>query len=321
MTHLDQKQRLGIGHVRRGDMSVGALAKFIKETGKNLTPKEIKNYLFSEVRRGALPKSSQDYYDTFDPKVYYHSTVENIKKFDPSASPDRGAYSREGTYNPRGATYFTDDLVNSDDILKHIRQAEIEDIKDQALKVNSAYELQDFMKNNSSFDAITKDPKFYAKDPFVLYNKAIEKMYDNATSPDPQQIYTQGSQIYPVKIKTKNIFDYENSDHIDKLENKVLAQFSDESDEYDLVPHIKTGDWQELERPEIQDLLKKLGFSGYKTSEEDTIGLFNPDKGDVRSLYAKFDPKQAKSGEILASIVPYASVGTIGALAGLDEGT
>ena len=51
------------------------------------------------------------------------------------------------------------------------------------------------------------------------------------------------------------------------------------------------------------------------------MGLFNPDKGDVRSLYAKFDPKQAKSGEILASIVPYASVGTIGALAGLEEGT
>jgi len=303
-------------------MSVGALAKFLKETGKNLTPTEIKNYLFSEVRRGALPKASQDYYDTFDPKVYYHSTVENIDKFNPLVSSDKGAYKRE-TDVPvnRGATYFTSNLRYSDEILKHFRQAEIEDIMDQAEQVNSAYDMQDFMKNNSAFDSITKDPKFYTKDPFVLYNKAIEKMYDNAASPDPQQIYSQGSQIYPVKIKTKNIFDYDNSDHVEKLENKVLAQFSDESDEYDLIPFIKAGNWEDLERPEIQDLLKKLGFSGYKTSEEDTIGLFNPDKGDVRSLYAKFDPKQAKSGEILASIVPYASVGTIGALSGLDEGT
>ena len=338
MTHLDQRQRLGIGHVGLGDMNpFGVLAKLINKgvKAKNVAPfqgagevldvmptkDQLENFVRSETKRGTLPKASQDYYDEFDPKVYYHSTVENIKKFDPSASPDRGAYSREGTYNPRGATYFTDDLVNSDDILKHIRQAEIEDIKDQALKVNSAYDMQDFMKNNSSFDSITKDPKFYAKDPFVLYNKAIKKMANNAHSVDPQKIYTQGSQIYPVKIKTKNIFDYENSDHIDKLENKILAQFSDESEEYALIPYIKQGNWEDLETPEIQDLLKKLGFSGYKTNEENTIGLFNSDKGDVRSLYAKFDPKQEKSGEILASIVPYASVGTIGALSGLDEGT
>ena len=84
---------------------------------------------------------------------------------------------------------------------------------------------------------------------------------------------------------------------------------------------IGSGEWRVLETPFIQTQLKKLGFSGYKTSEPGTVGLFNSDKGDVRSLYAKFDPKQEKSGEILASIVPYASVGTIGALAGLDEGT
>jgi len=336
-----QRQRQDIGLVGRGDMNpFGVLAKLINKglKGKDVVPfqgagevldvmptkDQLENFVRSETKRGTLPKASQDYYDEFDPKVYYHSTVENIKKFDPLASPDRGAYSREGTYNPRGATYFTDDLVNSDDILKHLRQAEIEDIKDQALKVNSAYDMQDFMKNNSSFDAITKDPKFYAKDPFVLYNKAIKKMANNAHSVDPQKIYTQGSQIYPVKIKTKDVFDYENPDHITKLEDRILGVFSDDSSEFEMIGDVKVGNWQQLEEPNIQDALKKLGFSGYRTNEAGTIGLFNSDKGDVRSLYAKFDPKQEKSGEILATVTPLVTTGTIGALgalSGLEEGT
>ena len=275
-------------------MSVGALAKFLKETGKNLTPSEIKNYLFSEVRRGALPKSSQDYYDTFDPKVYYHASTEDINKFNPFADIESGAYNREGGIDARGATYFTSDPFVANQVLKARRNNELEDIRDQAEEVYDAEYMQEFMKENPNFkESIEKNPK----------------------------LYTQGSQIYPVKIKTKNVFDYDNNDHIDKLENKILAQFSDESEEFDMLSRVKSGDWLTLEEPFVQDALQNLGFSGYRTNEPGTIGLFNSDKGDVRSLYAKFDPKEAKSGEILASVLPYASVGTIGALAGLDEGT
>jgi hypothetical protein len=34
VTHLDRKQRLGIGHVRLGSMSVGALTKLLKQGAK-----------------------------------------------------------------------------------------------------------------------------------------------------------------------------------------------------------------------------------------------------------------------------------------------
>ena len=305
-------------------MSVGALAKLLKETGKNLTPTEIKNYLFSEVRRGALPKASQDYYDTFDPKVYYHASTEDINKFNPFADIGAGAYSREGGIDARGATYFTSDPFVANQVLKARRNNELEDITDQSYEFYDEEELQDFMKENYNFkESIEKNPKLFQNDPNQLYDNTMEDLLNNAILDTnvSRKMYTQGSQIYPVKVKTKDVFDYDNNDHIEKLENKILAQFSDESEEFDMLSRVKSGDWLTLEEPYVQDALQNLGFSGYRTNEPGTIGLFNSDKGDVRSLYAKFDPKQEKSGEILASIVPYASVGTIGALAGLDEGT
>jgi len=303
---------------------IGALAKFIKETGKNLTPSEIKNYLFSEVRRGALPKASQDYYDTFDPKVYYHATTEDINKFNPFEDPIYGAYSREGGVDARGATYFTSDPFVANQVLKARRQNELEDITDQSYEFYDEKEIQDFMKENYNFkEAIEKNPKLFQNDPNQLYDNTMEDLLNNATLDTnvSRKMYTEGSQIYPVKIKTKNVFDYDNNDHIEKLENRILAQFSDESEEFDRLGRVKVGDWLTLEEPYVQEALRDLGFNGYRTNEPGTIGLLSPDEGDVRSLYAKFDPKQAKSGEILANIVPYASVGTIGALAGLEEGT
>ena len=68
---------------------------------------------------------------------------------------------------------------------------------------------------------------------------------------------------------------------------------------------------------EIQKLIKKLGFRGYHVDEPGTVGLFYPDKGDVRSIFAKFDPKKSKSGNILAS-VPIAAMG-IDALSELED--
>ena len=275
-------------------MSVGALAKLIKEgvtsnkiVGTPLSSRgDLENYVISEMRRGALPKKNQKYFDTFNPNVYYHSTLQDIDKFDPQMDSSVGAY---GDTMTRGATYFTSDRELADQVLQ-----------DKRILTQAEYLRQKQNMPSGQYPDFDVD---------TVYN------------PKTDEEYLSGSQIYPVKIKTENIFDYDNVRDFEKLESKILANFSDESEEFDLVSRVGTGDWSVLERPVIQDTLKKLGFSGYKTSEPGTIGLFNSDKGDVRSLYAKFDPKEAKSGEILASIVPYASVGTIGALAGLDEGT
>ena len=273
-------------------MSKGALAKLLKRVAKEgvFTPfgskDDIQNYVLSEVRRGTLPKKRQEYFDTFDPNVYYHSTIENIDKFDPQMDSSVGAY---GDTMTRGATYFTSDR----------------ELANQVLDDKRVLTQAEYMRQKSNLP-MGKYPDFD---------------FDTVYNPKTDQEFLSGSQIYPVKIKTDKLFDYEDDFDFDRLEDKISAKYSDDSDEYRLLGRVQSGDWNVLERPELQKELKELGYRGYRTSEPGTVGLFYPDEGDVRSLFAKFDPKDEKKGEILATVVPYASVGTIGALAGLEDGT
>ena len=59
-------------------MSVGALAKLLKQgvssnkiVGTPLSSRgDFENYVISEMRRGALPKKNQKYFDSFDNNVF-----------------------------------------------------------------------------------------------------------------------------------------------------------------------------------------------------------------------------------------------------------
>jgi hypothetical protein len=127
---------------------------------------------------------------------------------------------------------------------------------------------------------------------------------------DPDKYWSEIT-TYPVKIKTKDLFDYKNKEHIAKLDKQIGLSPEDRIG-------ILTGDSYILEIDYIQDAIKKLGFRGYKIDEPGSVGLFYPDKGDVRSIFAKFDPKKSESGNILAS-VPAAALATGGALSQLVD--
>ena len=115
--------------------------------------------------------------------------------------------------------------------------------------------------------------------------------------------------IYPVRIKTKDIFDFENPEHLKRL--------SDEPD--DIGDDIYEGSYFTFEDEEIQEILKEAGFRGYRTNEPGTVGLFYSDKGDVRSVFAKFDPSKSKKGEILASVPVAGALGALGAVDGTSS--
>jgi hypothetical protein len=115
--------------------------------------------------------------------------------------------------------------------------------------------------------------------------------------------------IYPVRIKTKDIFDFENPEHLKRL--------SDEPDE--IGDDILEGSYLTFEDEEIQEVLKEAGFRGYRTNEPGTVGLFYSDKGDVRSIFAKFDPSKSKKGEILASVPVAGALGALGAVDGTSS--
>ena len=149
----------------------------------------------------------------------------------------------------------------------------------------------------------TSDPKYS--------NKVMEDIHEigegkDFSDYDWEEIIgnEQAPTIYPVKIKTKDIFDFENPEHLKRL--------ADDPD--DIGDDILEGGYKTFEDEEIQEILKEAGFRGYRTNEPGTVGLFYSDKGDVRSIFAKFDPSKSKKGEILAAV----PAGTLGALGAMD---
>ena len=137
----------------------------------------------------------------------------------------------------------------------------------------------------------TSDPKYS--------NKVMEDIHEigegkNFSDYDWEEIIgnEQAPTIYPVKIKTKDIFDFENPEHLKRL--------ADDPD--DIGDDILEGSYKTFEDEEIQEILKEAGFRGYRTNEPGTVGLFYSDKGDVRSIFAKFDPSKSIKGDILAAV-------------------
>lgn len=121
-------------------------------------------------------------------------------------------------------------------------------------------------------------------------------------------------KIYEVKLKTKNVFDYRNPDDVKKLKDSLGLE-----ENSGLMSILKTGEPYYYQTDFISNKLKELGYRGYHTNEvsqlgEETIGLFYPDEGDVRSISAKFDPKESESGNIMAAVPVAASVGALSAL-------
>ena len=180
-----------------------------------------------------------DFLKSFSDKIFYHSTTQDIKQFDPEIGIEKGLYPDEEAIQERGtrgATYLSSNI--------------------------------DFI--NQNIDSPYKD------------------------------IYQTGTNIMPLKIKNKNLFDITNKKHINKLEKTTS-----DNQEFMLMTFIKAaqkGDlpvYEALENPHIQRNLKDAGFRGYLTDEPETVGLFYPE--DIRSVFAKFDPAKSRSDDILAS--------------------
>jgi len=132
------------------------------------------------------------------------------------------------------------------------------------------------------------------------------------------------ARIYPVKLKLENVFDYKNPDHVEKVTEKLgvvgkrMPMGSSDNINFD----IKIGNPFAMQIPTVSKAIKDLGFEGFLTNEVDqigkrTVGLFEPGKGNVRSIFAKFDPRQSESGNIYASIAGGTGLG-YGALEGIE---
>ena len=160
---------------------------------------------------------------------------------------------------------------------------------------------------------------FSESQPYVenFAKKGGEKYFDEGFGTYRNRPHSQ-SRIYPVKLKLDNIYNYKNPEHREMLEKELGTGG-------EMGRNLMIGDPFELQQPEISKAIKELGFNGYLTNEtsrfgQRTVGLFYPEKGNVRSVFARFDPDKVESGNIYASIVPPVAT-AVGALSGLEDST
>ena len=185
----------------------------------------------------------------------------------------------------------------------------------------------DFLK---SFSDKTFYHGTYASPKIKKFNPRIHRTGDRtpATFFTTSKGYAEGfaeetgdPKIYEVKLKTKDVFDYRNPEDVKKLKDSLGDTLKNFTPRDYTNPDIAliTGDPFFYQDKNISEKLIELGYRGYHTNEvsqfgEETIGLFYPDEGDVRSISAKFDPKESKSGNILAAVPVAASVGALSML-------
>ena len=162
----------------------------------------------------------------------------------------------------------------------------------------------------------TSDPK-YADEIFDDYNEYLTDPTHPTGINLEDLLEGFNPTTYPVKIKTKDLFDFQNQKQVDDLINDLPPDPDLTRVGGVMNLWLRSGSWRFFENENIRKILKEKGYRGYRTSEPGTVALFNPDKGDVRSIFAKFDPKKSKSGNILAS-VPAGALAT-GALSELVE--
>ena len=125
------------------------------------------------------------------------------------------------------------------------------------------------------------------------------------------------AQVYPVKLKLENPKEYFSYDDFEEdFENFMTEQI--QSGKKFMTDDIGSKGFREKLQSEGHDgILISRSTTDTGRPRQDYV-VFDPK--NIRSQFAKFDPKKADSRDILAG-VGYTAFGGLGALSGLEEGT
>jgi hypothetical protein len=131
----------------------------------------------------------------------------------------------------------------------------------------------------SGFDTFSENkPIFVSPDPDFAEQFAEDRAKDEGKSTDEMR-------IYPLWVRAETPFDYENSDHVAMVADKIVSdqKLTDDNSTVRLKkssPNAKTfrkeiskGLWSTIEDPTVQDALKFLGFDSFYVQEQGNKNL------------------------------------------------
>ena len=259
----------------------------------------------SKIVTGALDALTDLYKRTFDPKTYYHGTVSDIKSFEPqekyylNPGVDKHLAIFPGDYEKRGGEFIHFGSVKAaEDILENMRfKANIP--PGQTLPDAQIYPVK----------LISENPLKLKDDIKVPWNAdgILKRIADEIGMTGATGVTKKKKELAANKF---NISEKElSAARIGTRKN----QYDHTNLQFDGVPFNQAEELYEGGKDRwIVNFLNSKGFDSieYKNVYEDpgSVSKIVFDPSQVRSVHAKFDPKEAKSGNILASV-------SIGALA------
>jgi len=209
-----------------------------------------------------------------NPKVMYHGTARDIEAFQP-----KQANAIFLTDDPRFAEGFA--YASEEWIQKNYRQvltdAQIGEATQEAIAA-----VRDVYSGSKANQDIAK--KLIAE---IQGGKPTGEAQDFFMRAIAERMET-GPNIIPVYVKAENPFDYENPEHVAILARMLTPESIPLEEnrkklEKTLVQSLSKGDWDKIERPEAQAIIRQLGFDGFYIQE-----------GGVKNL-AIYNPNQVKS--------------------------
>ena len=125
---------------------------------------------------------------------------------------------------------------------------------------------------------------------YVTPSAKIANLFSNTAT------QSGGKKVLPLRTRG-NVFDYDNPEHVAKLEQEIGPQ----------IFGVRNGLWRDLEAKPVQEGIKKQGYDGFNVKEttnnpNKNTGIYNP--ANIRSKFAHFNPKYAGiggAGAILSS--------------------
>jgi hypothetical protein len=215
------------------------------------------------------------------PGDWFHGTSRDITQFKPKQA---GAtfLTRDPKFAEGFAEYSNDWMAkNAKDILTPEQLAAA---KPKAIaEVKEAYldtmpEHQEILINAiKNYDPMYPDAssKYFSGEALDFLHKAYKEQLPS------------GPNILKVHAAVENPWDYANPEHLDA----VAAELNKRTDSYGqplgnkMKPWLKTGQWPEVERPEVQDAIRALGHDAFYTKEGSVknLGVYDPAK--IKSAY------------------------------------
>jgi hypothetical protein len=214
------------------------------------------------------------------PKIMYHGTARDITVFEP-----KQANAIFVTADPTFATGFSsasqtymayelfDKILTPESRLQVVSEVATDLLKRKLLRES---DVKSILKQEAALRPSLKDIDL------MLRTKIEAKLLD---------VLETGPNVMPLYVRAEKSFDYENRAAVKQLMDEIknvkdinaLLESNELDSLSDLEEFLRKGDWEVIENPEIQRLIKKIGFDSFYVMEDDRKNL------------AVYDPNQVKS--------------------------